>query len=343
MTSLLFRSSTNNDLDAIYQLALQSGVGITTFPKRIDLLTKKISLSVDSFDQSVHSPGQEYYLFVVEDPETHTVVGTSAIKASVGYDAPFYTYKLTKRTHVCRELGIQSDVPILTLVNDLQGKSALCTLYLKPEYRHSHNGEFLSRSRFLYMANYPERFESSVIAEMRGVTDSVGNTPFWDNVGKHFFQMTFSEADELSLSSNKQFIADLLPEYPIYIQLLTPDVQAIIGKPHHDTVPAMRILFNEGFSYLNYVDIFDAGPTIEAQRDEIITVKNRQLAPITRISDSLTSSSYILTNTEGSFRATIGQVFPENKGVAINHESAELLQVKLGSVIRYVPFKGNLP
>ena len=43
----------------------------------------------------------------------------------------------------------------------------------------------------------------------------------------------------------------------------------MIGRVHPNTEPALAMLKAEGFSYQGYVDIFDAGPAIEAETDKI--------------------------------------------------------------------------
>ncbi len=42
---------------------------------------------------------------------------------------------------------------------------------------------------------------------------------------------------------------------------------------HADTEPARKLLEEEGFRYEGYVDIFDAGPTLECFRDDIRAVR----------------------------------------------------------------------
>lgn len=277
---MLFRSVRKADLNAVYRLAKHSGIGMTTLPKDKEVLERRLEWACASFQKAVNQPVSEYYLFVLEDPATGKIIGTSAIEAAIGHDLPFYSYKVLKRTRISYSLNIRSDYEILSLVNDNQGRSEICTLFLEPEYRHNNNGLLLSRARFLFMAHYPARFASTVIAEMRGISDEEGHSPFWDNVGRHFFHMPFPEADRLTISTNKQFIADLMPRNPIYVKLLAPEAQAVIGKPHQSTVPAMNILMREGFRYNAYVDIFDAGPTIEAPRDQIRTIASSRIMTV---------------------------------------------------------------
>lgn len=336
MTNMLFRRACDTDLDAIHHMAEHAGVGMTTLPKDIALLKKRLTWSSNSFRKPVSIPENEYYLFVLEDTSTQQIVGTSAVEASIGYDTPFYSYKLAKRTRMCHSLNIRSEYEVLSLVNDHQGHSEMCTLFLSPDYRKNGNGLLLSRSRFLFMAQFPDRFKPVVVAEMRGISDEEGHSPFWDEVGQHFFQMSFEEADRLTLSTNKQFIADLMPRNPIYVKLLSPKAQAVIGKPHPSTEAALNMLLKEGFRYTHYVDIFDAGPTIEAPRDAIRTITTSKIMKVSNIIDEVSSSRYLLATTELDFRATMGNALinKELESCIISKQTAELLQVKCGDMIR---------
>ncbi|MBA2652564.1 MAG: arginine N-succinyltransferase [Tatlockia sp.] len=336
---MLFRSALESDLDAIHQLAEHCGFGLTSLPKNIEILRKRLAWSCSSFQKKVKSPSSEYYLFVLEDSESSEIVGTSAIEATTGHDLPLYSYRVLKRTRICHSLNIRSDYEILDLVNDNQGRSELCTLFLKPEFRHDTNGLLLARARFLFIANYPQRFAPIIIAELRGISDELGNSPFWDSVGQHFFHMTFAEADAFTVSTNKQFIADLMPRSPIYVKLLPPEAQAVIGHPHHSAVPAMKLLLHEGFRFNSTVDIFDAGPTIESPLDQIRTIADNRLMTITSLSDEVSSKLFLIANTKLDFRATIAMaIFKPQKGTCIiGKKTAELLQVQQGDCLRIAP------
>ena len=333
--TLVLRPAQQTDIESIHQLALECGVGLTTLSKDINTLKQSISLSVDSFSRVVTSPFSEYYLFVLEDTRSKDIVGTSAIKASLGHASPSYSYKVIHRTRMSHDLGVRSEQTWLMLVNDFHQKSELCTLYLRPDFRHSHHGAFLSRARFLYMADQPSRFESRIIAELRGVSDGNNQSPFWNSVGQHFFQIPFDEADALTTSTNKQFIADLIPEHPISVQLLDKKAQDVIGIPHARTVPAMNILLNEGFQYINNVDIFDAGPIIEALRDNIRTIRTSSRVTVIGMMDEADTSKFIVSTTGHSFRACIGSIQIHENGAVVAKQLADLLHIKLGDEIRY--------
>lgn len=334
-----FRPVRMEDLEGIYQLALNAGFGLTTLPKHRQALEKRIEKSLVSFVKKIEQPSAENYFFVLEENERGRIIGTSAIEAAVGSDFPFYSYRVSKISKVCHSLAIQTDYFLLSLTNDLQGLTEIGTLYLHPDFRRDHNGLLLSRARFLFMALWPERFAEKVIAEMRGVSDEHGGSPFWDSVGAHFFNMSFAQADELSILTNKQFIADLMPHTPIHSNLLSLPAQAVIGQPHKSTLPAMKILEREGFRYNNYVDIFDAGPTIACRTDQLAAIKHCQRATVRQISDRVQADMYLMSNTKLAFRAIKAPAMVTDEGVILSQNAAKHLEVEVGEAIQLVPVK----
>jgi len=333
---MLFRNVKLSDISDIYELAIKSGIGITTLPKDKDVLKKRIELSISSISKKFDSPFNEYYLFVLEDTKTGKVVGTAAIEASVGLISPAYSYKVSKIKNDCIDLNIHNEYNLLSLTKNYQKGSEICTLFLDPSYRINSNGLLLSLARFLFIANFPERFFKKIVAEMRGVSDEDGNSPFWDGLGFNFFNMSFAEADRLSISTNKQFITDLMPKHPIYVKLLPKTAQDVIGQPHHLSKAAMNILFREGFSYSNHVDIFDAGPTLEAKKERIKTIAKSSLLKISDITNNIKSKPYLIANNKLDYKATVSNIIINNKEktCAINQNTAEILQLKLNDLVR---------
>lgn len=303
--NMIFRAVKEQDLDAIYALACQSGVGLTTLPKDKTLLKKRLLHALSSFEKSVISPHHEYYLFVLEDLDTGFIAGTAAIESKTGVDAPFYSYRHVAEEKLSTAFSMQSTHEYLSLSFEHEGQSEICTLYLTPEYRRNGNGLLLSLARFLFMFDYPERFTTDIIAELRGVSDENGHSPFWNAVGQHFFHMSFTAADQLTLLSNKEFIADLMPRHPIYLNLLNAEAKAAIGKPHPSSLPAMNILLHEGFFYDETVDIFDAGPTLRASREKIRTIINSKKMLLCIVDELPYSQRVLLSNTKLDFRATL--------------------------------------
>jgi len=343
-----------DDLAALHDIALESGPGFTSLPENIDLLEEKINRSETSLkhDNAPYTPGS--YLFVLVDSESNNVVGTTGIEAAVGLNEPWYHYRVGTVVHASRELNIHHQFKTLYLCNDYTGCSEACTLYLQPQHRHSQNGSLLSKSRFLFMAEQPQRFSKRVIAEMRGYSDEQGRSPFWEGLGRKFFAMDYSEADYLTGSGNKVFIAELMPKYSIYIHLLPEEAQQVIGRVHANTEPARKMLENEGFRFENYVDIFDAGPTITAPLEKIRAIRdsryvklqiNHELSCDTQsdqTSHSGNGNTYLLSNTKTEqYRCCLSHANEQQAFTEISQETADLLQLRNGDTMRIVELKGR--
>src|SRR3546814_18237637 len=102
-------------------------------------------------------------------------------------------------------------------------------------------GLLLARSCYLYIRNHRARFGERIIAELRGVIDEAGGSPFWDGLAGRFFGMSFQEADEFNAVNGNQFLADLMPKTPIYTHMLTDSARSVIDihQPHGSA--AMRL------------------------------------------------------------------------------------------------------
>jgi len=334
---MVIRPVKMEDLDDIALLSTQTGSGLTTLPTKKSRLQAKIQNSIDAFDKTEGNPSDECYLLVLEDTQTNKVVGTSGVVAAVGSTQPFYTYKLNTEVHYSKSLDIYRKLNFLTLTNDFTDASEICTLFLSPDFRVNGNGQLLSKSRFLLMAQHPQRFGDKVVAEMRGFSDENGNSPFWENVGRHFFGIDFDTADRENGEGNQQFIAELMPHHPVYIPMLSEAAQAVLGEVHPQTQPAVKMLKAEGFRYTGYVDIFDAGPTIESPVDEVRSIKEsfELEVEIGQMAES-GLSNVMLSNTRlREFRACLAKlVTPEKNKVTISPEIAQALMVEAGDLVR---------
>ncbi|MEW6984547.1 arginine N-succinyltransferase [Colwelliaceae bacterium 6471] len=335
---IIIRPIQHSDYDSLHRIAVESGHGFTSLPVNEELLKQRINRAESSFTKEVTHPGNEGYLFVMEDTDTGEVVGTSGIEAAVGLDDAFYHYHLGKVVHNSRELNIYNTVETLSLCNDYTGTTEICTLFLSESHRKNNNGRFLSRVRFLFIAEHMERFADTIIAEMRGVSDENGDSPFWQWLEEHFFSIDFPTADYLTGIGKKIFIAELMPKYPIYVNLLSKEAQKVINKVHSKTVPALRLLEAEGFARRGYVDIFDGGPTVEATKEQIKTIRQSQKCQVI-IGEVSSTDNYIICNTNvEAFRAVQAAVSLRETAhqVVITDEVANTLNVTDGDWVRIV-------
>lgn len=340
----IIRSIEEKDLSGLMHLLQDSGHGLTSLPKDETIIKNKILHSVRSFEHRGETPAGEAYLFVMEEIFTGRIVGVSGIISKIGGFEAYYFYRLKTRKISSKMLGIEKEVRSLHIEKTHSGPAEICSLFLTPEYRNSQNGRFLSLSRFLFMAENRKYFETDVIAEMRGKVNDDGHSPFWDAVGKKFMDIDFFQADYLQLKS-KSFIDDLLPKYPILVDLLPQDAQDVVAEVHPNTKPARRILEQEGFEFSGLVGIFEPGPVLEAKLDNVRALKESRVIKISQISELPIESDTFIISTSGEnvkFKSTLGKLELQDDGTAsISAVTAAGLKLRLGDELRYVSLKAK--
>jgi arginine N-succinyltransferase len=334
--SFRVRPATGDDFKAIYQMAKLTGGGFTNLPADRGTLVGKLARSDASFTRKEDEQGGDLYMFVLEDPKKRLVRGTCQVFGQVGVTQPFYSYHMSTLTQSSPELGKTFRNQRLSLTTDLEGSSEVGGLFLHPELRAGGWGALLARSRYLFMKQHRARFGDRTLAELRGVMDEAGHAPFWDALAGKFFGMSFPEADEFNAVHGTKFIADLMPRSPIYVALLTEEAKSVIGQPHPSGRAALRMLETEGFLFDRYVDIFDGGPTVTARTDDIRTIRESREEVISEIGDGGPSKVLVAAGRLKDFRACCGSVKKLRKGVKIDPEAAELLEIGVGDTVTMV-------
>ena len=335
--SFRVRPVRGEDFAAIYEMAKLTGGGFTNLPPERGTLVAKLARSEESFKREADEQAGDLYMFVLEDLKSGKIRGTCQVFGQVGVTQPFYSYHLSTFTQSSPELGKTFRNQMLSLTTDLEGSSEVGGLFLHPKARAGGWGALLARSRYLFMKLHRQRFGNRTLAELRGVMDDAGNSPFWDALAGKFFDMTFPEADEFNAVHGTKFIADLMPRTPIYVALLPESAKAVIGQPHPSGRAALKMLEGEGFVYDRYVDIFDGGPTVTAATDQIRTIRESQqtkVAEVAEVAEGGTQKMLIAAGRLTDFRAccaTVRKVGDE--GLAIDRETAELLEVGVGDRI----------
>ena len=337
------RPIARDDLPAVLALSERTGTGLTTLPANRDRLAERIERSLASFDGGA-AQADACYVFVLVDSISDKVVGIAAIEAAVGLKEPWYNYRVGTIVHASRALDVYTVAPTLFLANDHTGHTELCSLFLDQAHRRGKNGPLLAKGRLLFIAEFTNRFAPKVIAEMRGKLDGDGKSPFWEGLGRHFFAMEYSTADYLTGIGQKAFVAELMPRYPVYANLLPDSARAVIGEVHDDTRAARSMLEQEGFRYEGYVDIFDAGPTLECFRDDIRAVRRSVVLPVhlgeeDPVPDSLTDDiRWLVCNRRfADFRVVIAHAPSHIDRFPLLPYAASALGVTDADTVRAVP------
>lgn len=118
-------------------------------------------------------------MFVLEDSEIGIVAGICVIEVAVGLNDFWYNYRVGTLVYVLKELNVYNVLSTLFFSNDYIGSSELCTLFFDSDWRKEGNGYLLSKSRFMFMAVFRDKFNDKVVVEMRGVIDEYGYLSFW--------------------------------------------------------------------------------------------------------------------------------------------------------------------
>ena len=339
--TFVIRPANMDDLQPIYEMAKRTGGGFTNLPPDKKALSAKLERSAAGFSRVEDEVADDLYVCVLQNSVTGEVRGTCQRFGKVGQRWPFYSYRIGALTQHSVELERTFRADILNLSTDLEGTTEVGGLFLHPGERAGGLGMLIARTRYLFIRNHRQRFADRTIAELRGVIDEAGGSPFWDGVAGRFFGMSFQEADEFNAKFGNQFIADLMPKHPVYIAMLQESAKTVIGVPHPSGRAAMRMLENEGFAWENYVDIFDGGPTMTARTDHIKSIRDARDVTVTAVSESVGEhksgeKKLITLGRLHAFKAAYGWIDDQNGDVIIDADIARALDISAGDQITYV-------
>lgn len=331
--SFVIRAATPGDLQALYEMAKLTGGGFTNLPPDKQSLGGKLARSTAAFARQDDEIEGETFVMVLENVATGEVRGTCQLFTCVGQSWPFYSYRITTLTQHSAELGRTVTAELLSLVNDLGGSSEVGGLFLHPGERAGGLGMLLARSRYLFIAAHRARFGEKLLAELRGIIDERGGSPFWDAIGGKFFGMNFQDADQFNAVHGNQFIADLMPKHPVYIAMLDESARRVIGLPHPNGRAAMRMLENEGFAAEGYVDIFDGGPTMTARTAQVASIRDAHCGKVAGTELGKGEKALLATGRLADFRCCYGARAVDGGSVVIDSRAAEVLRVGEGDTV----------
>jgi len=343
--TLVVRPARAGDLEGLFRLALAAGSGMTNLQPDRALLADRLAASAAALESAAARGAGAAIFFVVERFETEgeaagPLVGTASIFPRIGVEWPFYSYRRTRQAQTHKALGKTVAHEMLMLANDFDGGAEVGGLFIDAAARGAAAGKLTARSRYLFIAEHRDWFDRLVISDLRGYQDATGASPFWEALGREFYDMAFEEADRMNAVVGNQFIADLSPKHPIYARLLPPAARMAIGRPHDQGRRAMEMLLEEGFHDEGYVDIFDGGPTLCARIDNLKAVKDNRRVQVARVEPGVESADQLVSAGAGAdFRAARGALVVDGEGAAqLESGLALALRVGPGDYVRHVAF-----
>ncbi|MGB9991680.1 arginine N-succinyltransferase [Massilia sp. SM-13] len=329
------------DIAALESLAAVTMPGVHTLPKTREKIAQAVERSIASFSAQVDIPSEESYLFVLESLDERKICGTAAIFASAGSNGTYFSFRNDVIQQVSRDLNISHSVHALTLCSELTAYSQLSSFYVDEQLQQRPEAALLSRSRLLYALQAPQRFGDRFFVPLAGVTDDKGGSPFWDALGRKFFQMDFLDAERtIGGARNRTLIVELMPHYPVYVPLLPGDAQAVMGQIHPSGELAFNLLTAEGFEADEYIDIFDGGPILQAHKHALRTFTSSLTLRVadavgTRGGDAMYA---VATGADQNFRAVTirSPALEDVNAVALSADVQEVLNVSPGDTVTCV-------
>ena len=338
---LVVRPTRLSDLPALERLAGSATPRLTNLPAHRDRLEERIARSQRAFAAEVDGPGDEHYTFVLEDTQRGEVVGTATIRALAGANEAYYTYRQETLIHASHQLNVRREVQTLALSHEVSDASLLCALSLDARYKGTSAESLLRRARLMFIAQYPERFAEVLAMAFPGYLDDDNESPFWNSVGRHFFVRDFQDINYIAGVRSKSFIAEVMPQFPLYLALLTPQARAAIGREHPAHEPALDEMLAEGFLRSRHVDLFDAGPIVKGERARLETFRRAAWHPV-RIRPEHTlpdaEPAMIANQRLGDFRCIVARYALSPTGqLMLSPQHAELLGVEEGRAVLVAP------
>ncbi len=267
----IVRAAGSDDLAQLIALGEQSGAGpgrAHRMPVGAVDIGNAIAQSLASFAAPVDAPGGQRYLLVLERTADGTIEGCAAIAALAGDQSTYFTFRRDVLRQVSVELAMAHEMRALTMASDLSRHSHLCSMFVLPGAGVA-PAALLARARLLLAAAAPERFGQRFFASLPGVACTL-RQPFWDAIGSQFFDIPLGQLETLlGDTRNHPAMVEMMPHYPIYVDLLDPQAQAVIGQADADAGQFGKALAAEGFEGGKYAGLLDGGAILHAQRSQL--------------------------------------------------------------------------
>jgi arginine N-succinyltransferase len=323
-----------SDIPALQALAASLVSGM---PGTHNHIEHTVERSLASFAAHPCMPGEESYCFVLEPDLGQPVAGAATVSATAGMGGTFFAFRTDAIQQVSRDLHVSHSVHALTLCSDLSACSQLRDVCLRDRRQLGSAAQLLSRARLLFAAMAPQRFSDRFIAAMPGVVDADGRSPFWEALGRKFFQMDLPDAERLiDGARNRTLIVEMMPHYPVYVPLLPADAQAAMGQVQADDALSFRMLSDEGFAPGQYIDIFHGGPILQAHGSALRTFSQALPHRVTAHAGAGAQQSCLIAAVrEEKFRAVVTEcALPElSDSVALMPDAMRRLDVATGDAV----------
>lgn len=205
------------------------------------------------------APGERHWLAV---DTGGAIVASARLVPRIGLAQPRCWYHVGLAVHAAPELQLHRQQRTLLLGNDLTGSAELGALALAPGADAAALIALVELARHTRRSD-PARWGERLIAELPGVRDPEGQSPFWQGLTRHFYRGDAQEARARLGAEWRSHLAALLPRQLIYASFLSPAAQAAIGGHAAGASGLRAALEAAGLRYREQITIDDGAAVLE--------------------------------------------------------------------------------
>lgn len=199
-----------------------------------------------------------------------TPMASLRVRGPIGLQRPRHWYHVGCVVHAAPELQLFHRQHTLLLGNDHTGASELaepaCAPGLDAAAQASAWRALLEAARRHLQATR-ESHGGTVIAELPGLRDQQGRSPFWLGLGRHFHAVDPDRVLQRLGAEGRAQLAALMPRQLVYTAFLSSAAQAAMAQAAASARLWMDTLADAGFCYSHHIDIIDGGPVFETHLD----------------------------------------------------------------------------
>lgn len=216
---------------------------------------------------------------------------TLKLRGPIGMAQLRHWYHVGCVVHAAPELQLFHRQSTLLMGNDYTGATELadaaCDTAQLTLAEQAVAWRLLLHAGLLWLARERAQHADLLIAELPGLRDAAGQSPFWQGLGAHFYAEDPLQAQQRFGPRWRTDVAALLPRHPVYTSFLPPAAQGAIAQSAPFARGWRGALVQAGLRYGHHVALDDAGPVLEAHLDTLpgfLSARHRVLLPAARLS-----------------------------------------------------------
>ncbi|MFN9744454.1 MAG: arginine N-succinyltransferase [Betaproteobacteria bacterium] len=265
------------------------------------------------------------------------------LSTTIGLEVPRFWFHVGCTVHASDSLGLFQRHRTLLLGNDHSGASELV---LRPGADGATGGAALQlalQGALLLRAQRRARYAARMVAELPGLRDARGRSPFWDGLVRPFYGGEPEATAQRHGSDWRAGVAALLPRQAVYTAFLGAEVQAAIARVPAAALPMRELLEHAGLHHAHHVAIDDGGPVLEAATDALPTVAGSRIWTLAEPADESAQgpAHWVLAAPEGeAARAARAPARYAAQHLVLTPAAALQLRVSAGDRVRAWPVQG---